>query len=59
MRDPAEIEELQNRLAERYTSSELVEILDITEWEIILEFWERVFDNPDVLKYLGYTIEDD
>lgn len=59
MLDTERVQEIKDRLADRYTASELAELLDIPVEEIIEEFWSRVLSRPEILEEVGATVIDE
>ncbi len=53
-----QVEEFKNRLAEKFTASELVELLELTVEDIIEEWWEYLLEyKPEILDEIG--VEED
>ncbi len=42
MIDEAQVQEIKDRLAERYTAAELCDLLDVPVEDIIEEYWVRI-----------------
>lgn len=41
--------EVKRRLADRYTSAELVEFLDVNVYELIDEYWDQILEHLEEL----------
>jgi hypothetical protein len=55
MVDPRLVQEIKDRLADRFTAAELVDLLNIAVEDIIEENWEKILDTPSILKDVGAT----
>ena len=54
------LEEFKARLADRYTAAELVEMVDISDEEIIEEYWSRILNARSLLlEEVGLSVEGD
>lgn len=58
MRDTELEQEAKVRVSDRYTAAELCELLNISVEDIIAEYWDRILDNPEVMKNVGYEGEE-
>lgn len=47
MLDEDKLEEFLNRIADKYTTEEIVEILQLSEWDILEMFRERVIEKEE------------
>jgi len=53
------MEDLKERLLDRFTAAELVEYLGLTTEDFIEAFWERILDNEELLEEVGWSYEDE
>ncbi len=53
MRDPELEQEMKDRIADRYTTAELVEIIDVPVQDIIEEYWDRILENEVICGQLS------
>lgn len=51
-------QEIKDRLADRFTTTELCDILEIPVEEFIEIFWEFVLSKPLLLEEVGLLVED-
>ena len=51
------IQEYKMRLADRYTSAELAELLDVPVQDIIEEYWWKIARNPWILEEIGIVVD--
>ena len=59
MLDREMIEELMARLADRYTASELVDLLDISVEDIIEEYIHLILKRPELIDEAGFQHEEE
>lgn len=52
MIDTELVQEFKDRIAERYTAAELVDLLDVPVEDIIEEYWSKIF-NSGILEEVG------
>jgi len=58
MVDTERVQEAKDRLADRYTSAELCELLEVPVEDIIEEYWDTILEKGELFKQeLG--VEDD
>ena len=51
------IQEYKMRLADRYTSAELAELLDVPVQDVIEEYWWKIARNPWILEEIGIVVD--
>ena len=51
--DPELVQEAKDRLADRYTSSELCELLEVPVEDIIETYWEQLLDKAELFEELN------
>lgn len=51
-------QEFKDRLADRYTASELVDLLGVPVEDIINEYWDRILESRLLLEEVGLPEED-
>lgn len=56
MRDADIEQETKDRLADKYTAAELVDLLDIPVQDIIEEYWEKILENEWIIGQLSLGI---
>jgi len=59
MRDLEQEQILKDRMADRYTSAELCELLNIPVEDILNEFWEIVVQKAELFEEIFDGFEDD
>lgn len=53
------VQEIKDRLADRYIASELCDILEIPVEDIIEEYWARILTKPLLLEEVGVSLAED
>lgn len=56
MEDMDRIQEIKDRLADKFTASELCDLLDIPVEDLIEEYWDRILSRPSVLQEVECNI---
>lgn len=51
-----DIQEIKDRLADKFTAAELADLLDIPVEDIIAEYWDKIIDHPELAEFF---IEDE
>lgn len=52
MDDPALVQAAKDKLADRYTSAELCDLLEVPVEDIIAEYWFRLLDKAELFEEL-------
>lgn len=58
MMDALLIEEAKARLAERYTTMELVELIEVPVEDIIDVYWDQILNHSGIMEDIGFGNED-
>ena len=56
--DPELVQEAKDRLADRYTSAELCELLEVPVEDIIETYWEMILDKGELFEMELEVIDD-
>ena len=59
MVDEGRVQEIKDRLADRYTAAELCDLLDIPVEDIVEEYWAKIMLNAKELFEQEFELEDD
>jgi hypothetical protein len=59
MLDEDRVQEIKDRLADRYTAAELCDLLDVPVEDIIEEYWRKILSRADVLSEVGAAEEEE
>jgi hypothetical protein len=59
MLDEARVQEIKDRLADRYTAAEIADLLDLPVEELIEEFWDRITRSKVLMEEVGASEEDE
>lgn len=53
MVDEDRVQEIKDRLADRFTAAELCDLLSVPVEDIIEEYWPKLTKRPDILEEVG------
>lgn len=59
MVDEDRVQEIKDRLADRYTAAEIADLLDLPVEELIEAFWERIVGSATLMEEVGAVKEED
>lgn len=59
MIDANRVQEIKDRLADRYTAAELCDLLDVPVEDIVEEYWATILTKPLLLEEVGCNIGDE
>jgi hypothetical protein len=57
MIDDDRVQEIKDRLADRYTAAEIADALDLPVEDLIAEFWDRIMVNRVLMEEVGANEE--
>lgn len=59
MENAERIQEIKDRLADRYTAAEIADILDIPVEDLIETFWDQIVKSRLLMEEVGVTEDDE
>jgi len=57
--DPGLLQDIKDRFADRYTASELCELLEVPVEDIIEEYWEIILEKAELFEDLLGEVEEE